>query len=43
MSVLHEHEFSPMARGTMTLTRRQKRRKVDKYDRKAKHKGRAYD
>jgi hypothetical protein len=39
MHPLHAHEFSPMERGTCTKTRRQKRRQGDKWDRKAKHKG----
>jgi len=36
------HEVSPMARGTKTKTRREKRQRVDKFSRKAKHKGRDY-
>jgi hypothetical protein len=37
---MHEHWASPMARGTKTKTRQQKRRQRDGWDRKAKHKGR---
>lgn len=36
------HEVSPMARGTATKTRREKRQRADRFSRKAKHKGR-YD
>lgn len=33
-------EVSPMARGTVTKTKRQKLQRVDRWSRKAKHKGR---
>jgi len=36
------HEVSPMARGTATKTRREKRQRADPWGRKAKHKGRDY-
>ena len=36
-------EASPMARETVTKTRRQKAQRVDRFSRKAKHKGRRDD
>ena len=37
------HEVSPMGHGTRTKTRHEKRQRVDKFSRKAKHKGRGYE
>ena len=36
------HEVSPMGHATRTKTQREKRQRVDKWSRKAKHKGRDY-